>query len=243
MSIFHSIKLHLRSYGVEISRANFYSIDAWRLVKLLKENRTNLVLDVGAHEGQSGRKLFDAGYTGELISFEPLPDVYLRLTKTASAYCAKGKNWRVAPRTAVGATTETALMNIASNEVSSSLMAMAESHLEAAPDSKRSGGTNVIVRPLGELLDSMDVRAERIFLKIDTQGYEEAVLSGAQSVMERINGIKLELSVIELYTGGNLYHSIDSRIRDMGFHLWDIVPGFRHPATGRLLQFDSIYFR
>lgn len=243
MSLLHSIKLHLRSYGVEISRANFHSIDAWRLVKILNENNIGTVLDVGAHEGQSGRELFDGGFAGELISFEPMPDAHQRLIEAASRYRAKGKSWRVAPRAAVGAANQTATMNIAANGVSSSLMPMAESHLEAAPDSKLTGGLSVDVRPLNEMLADMNVAAARMFLKIDTQGYEDAVLTGALPVLDRVAGIKLELSAIELYTGQSLYHGIDQRIREMGFHLWDVVPGFRHPATGRLLQFDSIYFR
>jgi FkbM family methyltransferase len=202
-----------------------------------------MVLDVGAHEGQSGRELFDAGFNGGLISFEPMPGAYQRLEASASRYRASGKSWRVAPRGAVGASRETATMNIAANGVSSSLMPMAESHLEAAPDSKLTGGISVDVRPLSDLLADMKVDAARIFLKIDTQGYEDAVLTGALAVMDRIAGIKLEQSAIELYQGQKLYHDMDRRIREMGFDLWDIVPGFRHPANGRLLQFDGIYLR
>jgi FkbM family methyltransferase len=229
--------------GIAARKANLNTLDALRMATLLAENKVETVLDVGANKGQFGSELVDNDYRGQVVSFEPLPDAHEKLVAAANKARAKGKNWIVAPPVAVGAVAKETQFHIAENSISSSLLQMQDLHLDAAPNSRFVRDITVNVRPLHELVDALGIHSNRLFLKIDTQGTEPDVIEGAMPIMDRIVGIKTELSLVELYGGQNLYHKIDALIRDLGFTLWDVVPVFRNLTTGRLLQFDGIYFR
>jgi FkbM family methyltransferase len=229
--------------GIAARKANLNTLDALRMVTLLAENRIDTVLDVGANIGQFGSDLVANNYPGQIVSFEPLPDAHRKLASTAERARAKGKNWIVAPPVAVGSVASQTQFHIAKNSISSSLLQMQDPHLEAAPDSRFVKDIMVNVKPLHELVADLGIYSKRQFLKIDTQGTEQDVIEGAGPIMDRVVGIKTELSLVELYNGQSLYHKMDALIRSMGFVLWDVTPVFRNLTTGRLLQFDGIYFR
>src|ERR1035438_5526296 len=96
---------------------------------------------------------------------------------------------------------------------------------------------------LDEISDSyLDMHGTN-FLKIDTQGYERSVLDGAMNIMNDIIGMQIELSILPLYTGQELYWPIMDWVRIQGFVLWGIIPGFSDKNTGQMLQFDGIFFK
>lgn len=47
--------------------------------------RAHVVLDVGADRGQFGKRLRRDGYTGRIVSFEPVPHIADQLEKGAAA--------------------------------------------------------------------------------------------------------------------------------------------------------------
>ena len=59
---------------------------------------TDVILDVGANTGQFAQNLRDCGYTGHLVSFEPLSDAHVRLVKAA----ANDALWDIVGRCASG---------------------------------------------------------------------------------------------------------------------------------------------
>jgi hypothetical protein len=66
-----------------------------------------------------------------------------------------------------------------------------------------SGAQPVSVRRLDDVLDEClaGIPDPRIFLKIDTQGYDLAVLGGASGCLHRILGLQTELSQKRIYEG------------------------------------------
>src|SRR5688572_23878121 len=84
-----------------------------------------------------------------------------------------------ASRAAVGAAPGQTEINIAGNSASSSLLPMLKSHSDAAPQSAIVGRTPTDVIPLDSVFDLYYREGRRVFLKIDTQGYERPVLEGA----------------------------------------------------------------
>ncbi len=58
---------------------------------ILKSQQINLVIDVGANIGQFGKMLRKIGYTGEIVSFEPVDSTFRVLETTAS----NDVNWKV----------------------------------------------------------------------------------------------------------------------------------------------------
>ena len=225
----------LRQYGWEIHR--FVQAEMSQLCTQLERRKIAAVLDVGANEGQFASALLSAGYTGKVISFEPLPEPYKKLTKLAERH----PHWQVAPRGAVGAQDGSIEINVSQNVVSSSILGILPDHTSAAPASKFVGKETVPISTLDTYLKSNPIVAP--FIKIDTQGYEMEVLKGAPTLLGKASGVQVELSIAPLYDGQPDLMEMFAFIKQAGFTIWSINPGFRDPETSRLLQVDALFFR
>jgi FkbM family methyltransferase len=204
---------------------------------LLQQERINLVLDVGANAGQFVDELRRAGYSGRIVSFEPLASAHAVLRSRAE----RDPNWTIADRTAIGAEKGSVQINISRNGVSSSILDMLPSHAQAEPQSSYVGAETVPVHRLDDLciVDSTD----RTILKIDVQGYERQVLAGAQQVLSQCRAVIAEMSLVPLYDGQMLAKELWGLLAAQGFEPWAFEPGFRNPGTGRMLQIDGIFVR
>ena len=118
---------------------------------------------------------------------------------------------------------------------------MAETHEKEAPGSAYSGNETVEVLPLDEALHPHCEAEERIFLKIDTQGYEKSVLQGANQVLDRCAAVQMELSLTRLYEGGFLFAEGVQWMESRGFELYAIFPGFCDRKTGQTFQADGVF--
>jgi FkbM family methyltransferase len=205
--------------------------------RMAERHGIRCILDVGANVGQYASELREWGYRGRIVSFEPLTQAHAALTRAATGDPA----WTVAPRCAVGAARATSVINIAANSVSSSLLAMNETHEKAAPGSKYAGREEVEIRPLDELVAELCDTDAPFYLKIDTQGYEKAVLEGAVKTLPRCAAVQLELSLTPLYDGGFQFHEGIDRMRDLGFRVFAIYPGFSDRTTGENFQVDAVF--
>jgi FkbM family methyltransferase len=196
----------------------------------------DLVVDVGANEGQFVGWMRDRGYAGRIVSFEP----------QRGAFEACTKRWGDDPRwsghhTALGERAGELAMQVAGNSVSSSLLPMLGSHVGALPESAIVGTESVTIRRLDEVLAGD--AGNRLFLKVDTQGYELPVLKGATGLMGRVAFIELELSLVPLYEGQVLLPEMMQAVAAMGFTPIALEPGFADEREGRLLQMDGLFVR
>jgi FkbM family methyltransferase len=204
----------------------------------LNINNITVVLDVGANTGQYSHELRKAGYKGLIISFEPLSEAFQKLSLKAS----HDKNWQVF-NYALGEVNGKATIHVSKHSPSSSLLPMTKLHNDAAPGSEYIKEELIEIRTLDSVFPILDITDERIFLKVDTQGYEKNVLDGATVSLASIKGIQLELSATRLYQGEELYYSICRFVEERSFHLIRIIPGFSHSETRDMLQFDALFFR
>jgi len=233
------IKRIAQYFGFEIRRYSVEKSDKARLAVMLQEHDIDVVLDVGANVGLYGESLRDCGYKGRIVAFEPLSDAYEKLLKRASADIL----WDVGPRGAIGDQDGELEINIASNSTSSSLLPMLDSHVAAAPHSKYLSMEKTPVRTLDSVAKKYLHQDSKLFLKIDTQGYESQVLNGATNTINKARGVQLEISLVPLYEGQDLYFEIVERMRSLGFSIWGISTVLVNTRTGRLLQIDAIFFR
>lgn len=233
------IKSVLRSVGYDFIRFVPESSDGAKQHAVLRHLQTDLVLDVGANEGQYGQLLRSFGYRGRILSFEPLTSAYGKLLSTAAGDAA----WAVHPRTAIGDHDGSITIHIAGNNVSSSVLPMLDRHLQAAAESRYIGSEVVPLACLNTVLPAARGDARSIFLKIDTQGYEAAVLRGADQVLHLCRGVQLEMSLLPLYDGQELWTYFLAEFERRGFALWTILPGFVEETTGRTMQIDAIFVK
>jgi FkbM family methyltransferase len=229
-----------RAVHVDVQRANPFTLPFTRLVETLKQRDVNTVVDVGANEGGFATDLFDAGYTGQIISFEPLPDAWGALNRRAARY---GSRWTIGPRVALSDQAGNAKFHVAGNSQSSSLLPMMSGHEEADPTSRIVSTITVETARLDSLLEPLGVSGPA-FLKIDVQGAESLVLAGApNSLRDRIVGVQMEMSLATLYEGQARADDLTQVLAAAGFRLWDIIPVFRDPRTFQLLQYDGVFYR
>lgn len=197
------------------------------------------VLDVGANTGQYRATLRRQGYTGDILSFEPLSDAHARLCVKAT----EDPRWEIYPRCALGRAAGETSIHIAGNSVSSSLLPMLELHASAAPDSIYIGSELTPVKTLDAALAGRAIAQRRVYLKIDTQGFEAEVLAGARATLSAVQALELEVSLRPLYADQPTWQDLSDVLRDAGFVLTEIHNAFSDPRSGELLQIDACFAR
>lgn len=190
-----TVKKLLHQLGINVNRYEYS--DYARVKKLLDYHHIDLILDVGANTGQYYKFLRDSGYSGRVVSFEPLSDAYSQLTKISK----KHQGWEIAPQTAIGNQEGEISINIAGNSQSSSLLPMLDSHKTACPESTYIGSQTVKIARLDRIAPHYIGSSNTIFLKVDVQGYEQQVLEGSTGILSQVKGIQLEMSLVPLYQG------------------------------------------
>jgi len=84
------------------------------------------------------------------------------------------------------------------------------------------------------------------YLKLDVQGAELMVLSGASETLKKATFVQLEVSVIEYNKGGACWHDIDELLRQNGFHFYDSNDYIRNEKafhTKGIGQFEVLYIK
>ncbi len=233
------IKKLFNVFGLQLNKLNVINNSAFQTVQALKANNINVVFDIGANIGQFSCELRTYGYKGKIVSFEPLPQAYEALRKQAQ----KDDNWIVHQRCAVGATVGNIEINVAGNSVSSSVLPMLDKHEQSAPVSKYTHKETVSLVTLDEVFNNYCDQNDNVFLKIDTQGYEWAVLEGAKMALRQSKGVLLELSLVPLYEGQKLWRDLIDHLMITRHTLYSIQPGFTDQMTGETLQVDGLFFK
>lgn len=208
-----------------------------QLRNFLAINRIDTVLDIGANVGQFGSLLRASGYQKKILSFEPVTSAYEKLVETAKS----DSLWTVAPRCAVGGKTGINRINISMNTQSSSILPIMKAHTDSESRSSYVGteSVNVITLDQCKLFD----RNERIYIKIDTQGFEQQVIDGASKLLKSAIGLQVELSLTALYQGQGNFISIIKQLADLDFEIWAFNQSFLDFSSGRQLQVDLTCFR
>jgi len=230
----------LHGAGIDIRRHNFATSLDDQFRRMLVQHSIDLVLDIGANEGQYSvelRKRF--GYRGGIVSFEPLKVAHDALKEA----CAGDPDWQVAPRVAIGSTEGSITLHVAANSQSSSVLPMLDTHACAAPESRYLRDEVVPMLPLDVAARDYVREDSRVLLKIDTQGYEAEVLRGAAQLLKHALGVQMEMSLLPLYERQPLMRDLWSMLEAVGFELWTFSPVFVDPHSGRLLQVDAIFFK
>jgi FkbM family methyltransferase len=233
------VKRCAMSMGLDVRAYTPARSEAARLATLLTNHRIDLVVDVGANTGQFVRHLRLIGYRGRVICFEPLTAAFASLTR----YAARDHNMLVAPRMALGDRNGDVSINVAANSESSSLLKASAVHVAAESSVMPVGSETVSIRRLDDVVAGHLSGDERIFLKIDVQGHELAVLRGAAELLPKLTGLQLELSLEPLYEGEPLYREMIGYVESAGLELYDLTPCFSDNSTGKTYQLDGIFFR
>ncbi|MDP8265647.1 MAG: FkbM family methyltransferase [Candidatus Aceula meridiana] len=238
MNIKKIIKQIINKSGYDIVQFHPDSSLLDRRRKLMVSERINVVLDVGANSGQFAQELRSVGCRERIVSFEPLSSAYAKLASNSRL----DVSWEVF-NLALGDKDGKAIINIAENSQSSSILKMLPAHLKSDPNSGHVGQEEIEIAKLDSVFGLLHLEGKSIYLKIDTQGFEESVLRGAENSLQFIDTIQLEMSLTPLYCGELLFPEMHALLCGKGYQMISIELGFADPCTGRVLQVDGIFHR
>ena len=196
----------------------------------------DVVVDVGANTGQYGELLREGGYSGRLVSLEPVAEAHAELRARAAADGA----WEavcVAVSDADGEVT----LNVTGDSRSSSILPRNERFPDKpgwAPKESRPVPARRLDGLVGELLRP----GERAYLKLDVQGYERTVLAGAGDALGRFEALELELSVTPLYDGQPAVGEMLPLLAERGFRPVCLEP-ILLDDDGLLMELDGLFAR
>jgi FkbM family methyltransferase len=210
-----------------------------QLVAVLERFEISCVLDVGANVGQYAAMLREGGFGGRIVSFEPLAEAHATLARRAAA----DRSWQVAPRMAIGARDGEVELEVSAESDMSSILPQSELLQKISPSSAVLGRERVPIARLESAAQPYLAPEDRIFLKIDTQGFEPQVLEGAGSLMVRLCGLQLEMSLVSCYEGEVGFRAMLDRLAAAGFEPYLFIPGYFERKLGRQLQLDGVFMR
>jgi FkbM family methyltransferase len=200
----------------------------------------NCVLDVGAHYGEYATSLRKHGYTGRLVSFEPVEDAYRKCVTAATG----DPNWLVR-RLALGAQEADIPINIL--PVSAMNSFAVPSSYASAQLGQRVAITDTEIVPMRRL-DSVFADAvqgiahPRVYLKMDTQGYDLEVVRGAAQSMPHVLALQSELAVTPLYEATPRMADAIETLEGLGFSISNLFV-LTLDKQMRAMEFDCVMVR
>ena len=205
-------------------------------IKIVRHHNIDTVLDIGANAGQYSMLMRTLKYKGRIISFEPLSSAFGRLQKNS----ASDKKWTI-NNFALGDKEETATINVSENSFSSSILDIKQAHVDSAPESNYTHTEEITVKTLDSVFDQFCSENDQVMVKIDTQGFEKNVIDGGVSSLAKVKLLQLEMSLVELYENEMLFNDMVNYLKERGFTLVSLEPGFSNRDSGELLQVDGIF--
>jgi FkbM family methyltransferase len=232
----------LRAHGIDIVRYPHPEHAHLRsaLDKVFRALTINCVLDVGANCGQYGQFLRSMGFGGWIVSFEPVTCIREMFLEPAASVDGR---WRVYPY-ALGSVDTVAPIHVTVGTEFSSFF---------APDPVASGPwahhntvqhiESVPVKRLDAVLETCvaGIPDPRIYLKMDTQGYDAEVFTGAEGVLPRVRGLQTEVSLHPIYCGMPDAFTVLPMFMATGFALVDCIPVAREGLAA--VEMDCIMVR
>ena len=211
-------------------------VEGFAAQRLLVRNARPTIFDVGAHRGETAlryRALFPAAV---IHCFEPFAESFAALES------AVGHDQGVhAHRLALGAAPGSARLNVNRSKATNSLLTSDDRSSrywgEHLLDSE--GAIEVPVQTLHAFCAEHAINRVDI-LKLDVQGAEYQVLTGAEKLLRAhaIDVVYFEMITAPTYVGQPELHEYLALFRSCGYELFDFYNPVR--KNGRLLQTDNI---
>ncbi len=235
------IKSLLSRIGYDVVRLPYPDSLGRHLQGLFRRKKINCVIDVGARVGEFGSFLRGTGYDGYIFSFEPVA-VNFRQLKEASL---NDPRW-IVHNFALGSEPESKKINATKGSALSLFLKPNEyCSQQFGADSEVVSGEIVEVKRLDDLFASLTHEISedaRVYLKLDTQGWNEAVLEGTEAYLGQILAMQSEVSVKPIYDGLEPFTESIPRYMKYGFELSGMFP-VKCDNRHSVIEFDCVMFR
>ncbi len=206
---------------------------------LLELYHVDTVFDIGANAGMSGQYLRNVGFSGKIVSFEPVSHVYRQLAERAG----KDPSW-LCENVAIGEAEGRRRINVSGDTGGASSLLVSTGHVEThAPELRVVGSEMVGITTLASIIERHYPHGNRLFLKIDAQGYEKRILESAGPPLEKVVGMRIELSLVSSYEGAPLIGDMLPFLAGLGYRLCAIEEAWSNRLTQEVYEVDAVLFR
>lgn len=216
------VKGVLRRFGFDI-------VTHRPFLELLEQWGIKCLLDVGANAGQFGKELRQVGYIGTIYSFEPTKRAFESLLDASNA----DERWHT-ENIGFGSLSESRLVSVASDSQLTSMLDPLRPHPFA-------GSELIHLRRLDEWLTGARLDLSRTCLKLDVQGYENEILSGAGRFLPQFAAVISELAIYPTYRDQPYAEDVVAHLRTQGFDLWVTRRGTWTPHGMREVERDGLF--
>ena len=234
----NTLFLTAKDYANESQRDSLFKILAEMEFKsVLEKYEIDHVLDVGANRGQFAKFLRDAlGYEGRIISFEPVSSIFQELTEAAR----DDPRWDVYNLALGSRNTDQKIYISERSQFSSFLKSTEYCETHFGERTKENREEAVKVRRLDEMLEEIvdDLDSAKIFLKLDTQGYDLEVFAGLGDKCKSVAALMSEISIIPLYEEMPDWKEGLSCFQRAGFEIAGLFPVTRDSL--RIVEYDVV---
>lgn len=210
--------------------------DKFSDIRGLVQSRFPVIVDGGAHKGETTSIFLKDYPDSKIYSFEPNPSLSQYLIKRYYNH----SNVTVVDK-ALGAKSGKVTFKTTKYSPSSSV-------LKPTPLNRKYHSTKMDIiqevsvqqTRLDEFLLSLPYDGVIDILKLDLQGYELEALKGSLRLLDRVRLVLSEVEFVSLYENQCLFSDIDLFLRSHGFRLINLYELWTHP-DGQLTSGDALY--
>lgn len=237
MVIKNVIKLGLNLAGYDVVQS---SNSPRQTLLGLKYYPINTVIDVGANTGQFAKKISGFFQEAKIYCFEPLPTAFEELSKWAISQDGKVVPMNVALGSEVG---ELEMFLHEDHDTSSSVLPTTSLNHEFYPFTKRQKRITVKQSTLDQALRDIDadIRSE-ILIKLDVQGYERHVISGAKHTLSIARACIVEVCLDGLYEGQPKFDELFALLKNQGYRYAGNLDQ-AYADDGHCIFLDAVFIR
>jgi FkbM family methyltransferase len=204
----------------EVYRASFF-----------RRHGVTVALDVGANTGQWASQVRGGGFSGRLVSVEPVQDCFDKLAARAT----RDPQWE-AHRLALSESDGTIDLHVASDTRYSSALALLP-RTSVRPVATETVRASTLDSFTADVLGPEDVP----YLKLDTQGGELSILRCGTRTLDQVVGVEVELALRPIYEKQPLLPEVTSFMYDHGFVLQTVFLGARDREGHAVRELDGIF--
>ena len=214
-----------------------YKLTEVRKTVFLEKNIINTIIDIGASCGDFVELVKNTKPNACIYAFEPVVEVFDNLNLKF-----RGSKNIFLFNTAIGNIDGN--IDFFQNEYthSSSVLQIGEKHVNEFPFTKNFVKKNVLISRLDSIFKEINL-AKPVLIKIDVQGYEQEVISGARKVLSIADFVIVEVSFFELYDNQPLFNCINNQLISLGFEFSGILHQLYSSDSSSILQADALYVK
>ncbi|NIJ91395.1 FkbM family methyltransferase [Xanthomonas campestris] len=195
-----------------------------------------VVLDVGAHRGESIQHFKSIYPDCQMYSFEPDPQNFAELEKVAAQFGTTTMCVALGEKEEVGHYYRQSISHLGG------LLPINADSTDSLGYARQATNEEIVVSKT--TLDNACVLlgiAQVHILKIDVQGFERQVLEGATAILQHTDCAVIEIGLYDFYGRTNSFVEVVNLMQAAGFSLWDIAKLSKNPKSLRTDWIEVVY--